>query len=228
MLRLCPDNEESAKMKQLERVYHMAEAANWPSIQRDGLHSACTLLNIAGVKGQDRERLEREQRLAHTELPNSAYIRDQRPMPPAALETCLIGMSPSEWYALINSRIFFWLDPARLNRQRAACEPRSQVVLTIDARKLIAAYADAITLTPINTGNARRRPAQRGAATFVPYKLWLASRWASEAVALDTKERLPSHAPVELTVAKSIPDVMQFVIGVQELAPSQLFVPPEN
>jgi hypothetical protein len=203
----------------------MAEAANWSSIQRDGLYSASTLLDIAGVKGQDRERLEREQRLVHTELPNGVYIRDQRPMPPAALATCLIGISPSEWYALINSRVFFWLDPERLNRQRNACEPRPQIVLTLDATKLIAAFADYIALTPINTGNARRRPAQRGAATFVPYKLWLASKWASEAVALGTKVRPPSHVPVELTVASSIPNIMQFVVGVQELAPGQTFVP---
>lgn len=215
-------------MKQLVRAYHLAEAANWPSIQRDGLRSASTLLDIAGVTGQDRERLEREQRLVHTELPNGTQIRDQRPMPPVALSKCLIGLSPPEWYALINARIFFWLDPARLNRQRAACGPRSQVVLTVDAGRLIDAYADHVALTPINTGNARRHPAQRGAATFVPYTSWLTSRWASEAVGLSTKVRPQSHVPVELTVARSIPDVMQFVVGVQELAPRQSFVPLDD
>jgi hypothetical protein len=146
-------------------------------------------------------------------------------MPAAALASCLIGLVPSEWYTLINACVFFWLDPARLNRQRAACAPRSQVVLTVDASKLIAAYAEKITVTPINTGNARRRPARRGAATFVPYASWVTSAWASEAASLGTPVRPSSHPPVELTVVGSIPDIMQFVIGVQQLPPGQPFTP---
>ena len=212
-------------MIRLTSLYHIAEAANWPAIKRDGLHCASTLLDLAGIIGEDRERLEKHQRLTHTILPNGVHLRDQRPMPPAALSTCLIGIVPSEWYALINARVFFWLDPARLNRQRAACDPRPQVVLTVDASKLIAAYAEKIVVTPINTGNARRRPARRGAATFVPYAAWVTSAWASEAASSGTPVRPSSHPPVELTVAGSIPDIMQFVVGVQQLAPGQLFTP---
>jgi hypothetical protein len=214
-------------MIQLTSIYHMAEAANWPAIQRDGLHSASTLLDLAGIHGEDRERLEKHQRLTHTELPNGVQLRDQRPMPSVALATCLIGIVPSEWYALINARVFFWLDPARLNRQRAACNPRPQVVLTVDASKLVAAYAEKIAVTPINTGNARRRPAMRGAATFVPYMAWVTSAWASEGASLGTPIRPSSHPPVELTVAGSLPDIMQFVVGVQQLAPGQLFTPDQ-
>lgn len=206
-------------------IYHLAEAANWPAIQRNGLHSASTLLDIAGIFGEDRERLEQHQRLTHTELPNGIQLRDQRPLPPTALASCLIGLSPCEWYALINAHIFFWLDPARLNRQRAACEPRPQVVLTVDASRLVAVYAERVALTPINTGNARRRPARRGAATFVPYTAWVASAWASEAACLGTPVRPVSHRPVELTVVGSIPDIMQFVVDVQKLAPGQSFTP---
>jgi hypothetical protein len=212
-------------MMQISSLYHMAEAINWPAIQRNGLHSASTLLDLAGILGEDRERLEKHQRLMHTQLPNGVQLRDQRPMPPAALATCLIGLVPSEWYTLINARVFFWLDPARLNRQRAACNPRPQVVLTVDANKLVAAYAEKIAVTPINTGNARRRPARRGTATFVPYTAWVTSAWASEAANLGTPVRPSSHPPVELTVAGSIPDIMQFVVRVQHLAPGQLFTP---
>jgi hypothetical protein len=114
-------------MRRLTRAFHMAEAANWPPIQRDGLHSASALLERAGLVGEERARLERYQRVTHTVLPNGVQIRDQGPMPPAALARCLIGMSPSEWYALINAHVFFWLDPARLNRQRAACTARPPV-----------------------------------------------------------------------------------------------------
>lgn len=213
------------KMTRFPYIYHMAEVANWPAIQREGLHSASTLLGIAGIIGQERERLEKNQRLAHTVLPNGVQLRDQRPMPPTALAACLIGLSPSEWYALSNARVFFWLDPARLNRHRAACDVRSQIVLTVDADRLIAAYAEKIALTPINTGNARRRPARRGAATFVPYAAWATSAWTSEANHLGTPLRPASHPPVECTIAGSIPDIMQFVSDVQHLAPGQSFKP---
>jgi hypothetical protein len=57
------------------------------------------------------------------------------------LAKCLVGMSSSQWYALINSKLFFWLDPARLNRQRVACEPRPQVVVEIDTDRLVADHA---------------------------------------------------------------------------------------
>jgi hypothetical protein len=212
-------------MRRLTRAFHMAEAANWPPIQRDGLHSASALLERAGLVGEERARLERCQRVTHTVLPNGVQIRHQGPMPPAALARCLIGMSPSEWYALINAHVFFWLDPARLNRQRAACTARPQVVLTVDVDALAETYAAQMALTPINTGNARRQPARRGVATFVPYASWVASAWESEAASLGTPLRPHSHPPAELTVTGSIPDAMRYVVAVQELVPGQPFLP---
>jgi len=206
-------------------VYHLAEASNWPAIQREGLHCASALLDRAGLAGQERRRWEQEQRPEHAALPNGAWIRDQRPMPPDALARCLVGMTPAQWYALINGRVFFWVDPERLNRQRAACSSRPQVVLIVDAPRLAQAYADRVALTPINTGNARRRAATRGAATFVPYGTWLDSGWASEAAHLGTRERSRSHAPVEFTVGGSIPDIREFVIGTRALPPAKAFVP---
>jgi hypothetical protein len=215
------------RMKLPDRIYHLAEAANWPSIQRTGLRPASELIQQSGIDGIERERLERAQRLEHTQLPNGVQIRDQRPMPSKALESCLVDLSPAEWYALINARVFFWLDPDRLNRQRAACEPRPQIVLVIDANALVAAYAERVALSPINSGNARRRPARRGTATFVPYMVWVESGWTSEAQSLGTRERQRSQPPAELTVVGPIPDIMQFVIGTSELASGQAFVPAD-
>lgn len=212
-------------MNTLGHAYHMAEAANWPAIQRDGLCSASALMDRAGLVGSERDALERDQRRTQVTLTSGARLRDQRPMPPAALARCLVGMVPAEWYATVNARVFFWLDPERLNRQRAACHDRPQVVLTVDSSALVAAYGDRVHLTPINTGNARRRPARRGVATFVPYASWVAGGWASEAAALGVRERPRSHAPAELTVLGSIPDIMRFVVAVRELTPAQLFRP---
>jgi len=209
----------------LGHAYHMAEATNWPAIQRDGLCSASALMDRALIVGPERDELERRQRCTSVTLNSGARLRDQRPMPPEALSRCLVGMVPAEWYATVNARVFFWLDPARLNRQRAACNDRPQVVLTVDASALVAAYGDRVRVTPINTGNARRQPARRGVATFVPYATWATTGWASEAAALGGRERPRSHAPAELTVLGSIPDVMRFVVAVQELPPGRAFVP---
>jgi hypothetical protein len=214
---------KESRMKLPQYIYHLAEAANWPAIRRDGLFSASSLLDRAGVVGAERDRLERRQRLDHTKLANRAQLRDQRPMPAKALANCLVGMTPAEWYALVNAHVFFWLDLGRLNRQRAACSSRPQVVLTVDTAALVAVHADRIALTPINTGNARRRPARRGAATFVPYVSWLDSGWASEAAGLGTSPRPCSHAPAELTVAGSVPDAARLVVRVKNLAPGESF-----
>jgi len=50
-------------MKLPDRVYHLAEASNWLSIQRYGLLSANNLFDLAGLRGSDRKQLEWQQRL---------------------------------------------------------------------------------------------------------------------------------------------------------------------
>jgi hypothetical protein len=71
------------------------------------------------------------------------------------------GLEPSDWYALLNSFVFLWPDPERLKRQRRACGDRPQVVLTFDADALLDRFADEAFVSPINSGNARRKAARR-------------------------------------------------------------------
>jgi hypothetical protein len=99
-------------------------------------------------------------------------------------------------------------------------------VLAVDTAKLVDAYREEVAVTPINTGNARRRPARRGTATFVPYAAWVESGWESETLALGVPMRKRSHQPVEVTVAGSVPDVRRFVVGVYKLPYAQQFTPP--
>jgi hypothetical protein len=204
-------------------AFHLAEEANFPSIQRYGLLSANALLDLAGIQGEERIRLEQRQRYVHIKLPNGAYLRDQKPMPPQALARCLTGMEPADWYRLINSKVFFWLDPDRLNRQRRACEPRPQVVLVVDTGRLLDRYAERVSLSPFNTGNARRKPAPRGQSTFVPYASWSELGWEDEAAGLRTRPRLRSHRPVELTVDGAVPDIMNLVVRVCQLGSGESF-----
>jgi hypothetical protein len=201
-------------MKVLPFVYHLAEAENWPSIQRYGLFSTCALLERAGMSGSIRAVVEREHRPKRTTLASGLVIRDQKPMPPVALQRCLVGLTAAQWYQLLNSKVFFWFDIERLNRQRRACGTFPQVVLKVATDRLLDRYAARAAFTPINTGNARRKPALRGAATFVPYNVWADTAWLSESQALGTCPRPRRHPPVELTIADSVPDVMDFVVSV--------------
>jgi hypothetical protein len=89
--------------------------------------------------------------------------------------------------------------------------------MTVDAERLLAAHGARAALSAINTGNARRKPALRGRQSFVPYAAWLDGRWASEAAALGTRPRAPSHPPAELTVEDSVPDAMDFVLSLRHL-----------
>jgi hypothetical protein len=159
-------------------------------------------------------------------LPSGAVLRDQLPMPPSALARCLVDMTPAQWYALINSKVFFWFDIERLNRQRRASgiSPEA-VVMTIDAERLLAVHGGRAYLSAFNTGNARRRPAVRGRQSFVPYAAWLESRWASETAALGIRPRPASHRPVELTVGEGLPDVMDFVVSLRHLDRDEPFEP---
>lgn len=200
----------------IRRVYHLAEHCNPASIERDGLLSASRLLDRSGVRDEERVRLERRQRRRRTVLPDGAVIRDQLPMPPAALARCLAdGSRPEDWYALVNSMVFFWVDAARLARQARACAPWPQLVLELDAERLLDRHGERARVTPFNTGNALRRPARRGAATFVALRDWQQQGWRAEAAALGVPLRSAAHPPAELAVRDAVPDVMDSLLSVR-------------
>jgi hypothetical protein len=204
--------------RSIGRLYHLAEASNLPLIENGGLLSTSKLLDQAGLFGEERHRLEHQQRLSRTVLSTGVIIRDQLPMPPSALTRCLGDrMLPSGWYALVNTMVFLWVDRERLIRQARACYPWPQVIIEIDAERFLARYEPSAFVTPINVGNARRRPALRGRASFVPFVDWRDRAWTHEAQGLGVRGRPASHPPAELVVPGAIPDVMDYVVSVQKL-----------
>ncbi|MEA1672834.1 DUF7002 family protein [Nitrospirillum sp. BR 11163] len=165
-------------MSRLDTLYHLAEEHNLPSIMAHGLLSTERLLDLAGITGAAHTAVLRNHRPDAMQLSANILVRDQRPMPPAALAKALDdGLTTSDWYALLNSFVFLWPDRDRLERQRIACGPRPQVILVFDGAALFDAFGDQALLSPINSGNARRRPARRGKDTFVPYSRWLRQGW---------------------------------------------------
>ena len=198
LLRDCPS------------LFHVAERGSWPVIERHGLLSTSALLDLYGVHGPGRDAVEAQRRpegvvLFHPSL-GRAVVRDQKPMDDASLRRCLCdGLTPADWYRLLNGRVFFWLSRARLLRLLNARPYRHAAhdVLELDAAALVAAYADRITLSPINSGATRPFGVPRGLSTFLPiadypYESWRRTRPRGERV-------------VELAVTGGVPDVARFV-----------------
>lgn len=210
-----------AQGRAIKVAYHLVDAANWPSVQRVGLMSAARLMLRYGEMAVGTLRVHRP---ADVQLPSGELIRDQSPMPPHRLVRGLDGgLSPADWFEAVNSKVFFWLDPERLNRHRAAYASRPQIVLSVDAATMLTKYHDTASVTPINVGNARRRPAPRNMSTFVPYAHWVADGWTHESIT-GRPARKSGHFPVELTVDDVVPDVLKYVLAVTELAPGEPFL----
>jgi uncharacterized protein DUF7002 len=140
-------------------------------------------------------------------------------MPPQTLARCLTdNMQPAQWYALLNSKIFFWLDLQRLHRHRRAYGAQNQRILVVDAERMLQRYERAASVSPINTGNAMRRATPRNATTFVPYLSWRTHGWRDEIIA-GRPTRPSSHRPVELTIDVPIPDIFVYVTDTLDVAP---------
>jgi hypothetical protein len=193
-----------------DQVFHIADALNWEAIQREGLLSTSALIDRAGVDASVRSVLSAYRPDGIAAL-GVGYVRDQAPMPPAALARCLDdGLTPDDWYELINSHVFFWADPDRLARHLRALRARPQVVLTLDGPRLAEAYSGQAFVTPFNVGAARRQPARRGRRTFVPLAAWRDNGWASEAPT-GRPARRAQHPPAELVIRGAVPDILSFV-----------------
>jgi hypothetical protein len=195
-------------LRKLDRLYHLADADNLPSILEHGLLSTERLLGLTGMAETERTAFLRRQRRDSLPLAEGVTIRDQRPMPPSALAQALDdGLEPGDWYALLNSYVFLWPDKERMGRQRRACGDRPQVVLTFDAVALFDQFGTQAFLSPINSGNARRKAARRGRDTLVPYATWLQEGWPA-------KQR--SHPPAEVLFGCVLPVRAPYLIGIAE------------
>jgi len=204
------DAELAELIRDCPTLYHVAERGSWPSIRQHGLLSTSALLDLFGVQGPERDAIEGRRRpegvrLGHPAL-GQAVIRDQAPMDDAGLRKCLLdGLSPEDWYRLLNRKVFLWLTRARLLRLLDARLNRGveHDVLELDAAALVEAYRGSITLSPINSGATRPFPAPRGAATFLSIDAYPYAHWRSK--------RPKGERVVELAVDYGVPDIARFV-----------------
>ena len=198
------------------RLFHVTLPEASAGILERGLLPASRLLDLFEVPRAERARMERAPRPAAVRIRHPRYgtavINDQTPMTEAALAKCLDdGLTPADWLALLNCRVFFWggedglarLLGARANRARAVD------VLVVDTLALARAYAERIELCPINSGATIRKPARRGLTTFtpllaLPYEAWSRKRGRRDKI-------------LEATVLDGVPDIGRYVVEVRRV-----------
>ncbi len=187
----------------------MAENGSWPSIRQHGLLSTTALLDLFEIEGPERIRIESEWRRNSIPIENPEYgtavIRDQGPMPPHTLEPLLVGLTPVDWYELINRKSFFWVTRDRLNRFLNAAPYRSQVhdVITVDTRLMIERHYDHIILAPFNTGVSSFGPRyKRDINTFKRIEEFLREGHFSNVVELAVEYHVQDIADLAISVEK--------------------------
>jgi len=191
-------------------LYHMAEFGTWESIRTHGLLSTSALLDLFGYTGEKRANIEQCRR--RTSIPitddqhGKAVIRDQRPMSDSKLAKCLRdALTPSDWYRLLNGKVFFWLTEARLLTLMKAYADSEHLVLEVDTRELLRRRGDSVMLAPMNTGTTTPMAFPRGLSTFQPpnkYRFEMNKK----------KKGGAKKAIVELTVAYSVPQISEFTV----------------
>jgi hypothetical protein len=194
-------------------LYHMAEMGSWPSIRTHGLWSTSALLDHHRITGNARFAQESQHRPNKTTLISPHFattvLRDQKPMSDSRLQIALRdGLTPQNWYELLNSKTFFWVSRERLLTLLNARAYRNEEhdVITLRTEPLVRAYRDRILLCHMNSGNTFPMPHARGKETFVPIENY--------PVGSNGRPRKPV---VELVVEYGVPDLAQYVISVERM-----------
>jgi hypothetical protein len=197
-------------------LYHMAEVGSWPTIQEFGLMTTESIVRSSSLTREEIQEVLSTRRANSIRIPHptlgNVVIRDQGPLNLANLDLGASGGTVEEWLYELNSRVFFWLHPAKLSQLLKARRYRNfeQDVITVDTRSLLDNYGSAVRLSPINSGATIYPNApQRGAATFMTieeydYKVRRRARGAVDAI-------------VELAVDGGVPDVRNHVVDVRRM-----------
>ncbi|MEM9968558.1 MAG: hypothetical protein AAF755_10700 [Pseudomonadota bacterium] len=149
-----------------ERLTHVTPARNRAGIAARGLMSAASLAQASGVAPG--RIILRSDRRALSLPEGEAVLTHQRPLlqGAATAQRFLDAHTLESWAAQLDQRIFLW--PKRKGRAFEKSFGQAVHVLSLCAGALFDACADHVFLSPINSGNATRRPARRGDWLYVP------------------------------------------------------------
>lgn len=189
------------------KPFHMA-TASWPSIRRHELLGASALPDRFEVRGCERKKIASRHRSKSVTLCHPkhgvAVIRDQKPVSGVAPRKALPDdMKPGDWYKILNSMVFFWPTGKGPKGVLGAYKGERHTILVVRTRNLLEAREDGAFLSPIDSGNTRRKPAHRGRNTFY--------RIGEEPIEPGRKGNV-----AELAGKHSVPDPRCRVIRVEE------------
>jgi hypothetical protein len=198
------------------RLFHMAADGSWPSVADRGLLSTSALLDLFEIGEPERTEIEACRRpetvsLRH-DVHGTASIRDNKPLLETRLAGCLEGgMTPEQWYRLLNGRVFFWPTRKRVETLLSAAAYRAspQVVIEIDTAALIAAHRDSIEVSTINSGATRPFAWPRGPDTFR----------ALDDFDYEARRHRGQSAIAELTVIYAVTNVTALAVTVERRLP---------
>lgn len=192
------------------RLYHMAADGTWPSILEHGLLSTSAILDLAGMEGERRRRIEEERRLESVSVstPDGQFVlRDQGPLSEDKLASCLVDMTVPEWVKLLNGLVFFWPTMKRCADLLGAKAYRDDwhTIIEFDAARLLARHD--VLLSPINAGAVLYDPPPRGSFTFTTVEEFPFDEYRR-------RRKSAARAVAEVAVRHSIPDVRPLVVKV--------------
>jgi hypothetical protein len=139
-------------------LFHMAADRAWPHILQHGLLSTTAVLDLVGLSGDSRRRLEDERReesvTVHSGSGECFVLRDQKPLHPGKLGRCLVGMTVAEWLRLLNGKVFFWPTRRRCEQLLAAraYRGRAHTVIEVDTARLLDGHSDESPWRPSTPG----------------------------------------------------------------------------
>lgn len=195
------------------RLYHVAHISCWRSVRQHGLLSTTGLLDLFEITGIQRRAIETLHRPESVKISHPvhgvAIVRDQKPMDDRGLRRALQdGLSASDWYQILNGKVFFWLAEDRLERFLYARAYRNErhLVLVVDTAKCLERCAGQVTLSPMNSGATKPFPHSRGLNTFLPLRDY----------PFDERHRRGLEPVVELAIEYGVPDIVNFLIRVEE------------
>lgn len=202
------------------RLFHVTEPGSWASIRQHGLLSTEMLLRRAGLAEADIAARIRRRRPS-TEVVQTArfgpvILNDNSPLNEKKLAGCLEdGLSPSDWIALLNQRVFFWVDEKRchgLRDAKAGSGRRPREVLIFNTASLLAGVAEKVEIAPFNTGSTLYDPVRRGRSTFSGLADVSFAEWRERRSHL----KASPDKIVEVVVRDGIPNVADHLIERRE------------
>jgi hypothetical protein len=197
------------------RLYHVTHPSNWEGIQKHGLLSTSRILTLLEISDEDRVCINRRRQQGSVPLKHpihgDAVITDNGPLNETKLWNCLDDdLTPADWLALLDERVFFWVDEAHLKRflKAQVKHARDRLVLVLDTRSVARSHGDQMELSPFNSGSTYYDAPRRGLSTFTPLLKYDYARWQR----LRAKVKISKDRIVEVTVVGGVNPIASHVI----------------